>query len=138
LRVTAQSNFDQGINVHDDLLVGGNSFINGALSIYGMGSTSVAHTNVLTVLGDALINNSTISTPRYLNFGTANGSSGYGIRDNAGTLEFKNSTGAWSSIGTGAALGTTVSYTKSLHQLEPCQFGSSPLVALSDRKKRQT
>lgn len=35
---------------------------------------------------------------RYLNFGSAWDASGYGIRDNNGTLEFKNSGGAWSSL----------------------------------------
>ena len=38
---------------------------------------------------DILINGSN----HYLNFGIAVGSSGYGIRDNSGTLEFKNSGG---------------------------------------------
>lgn len=40
----------------------------------------------------------------YRNFGATNGSSGYGIRDNSGTLEFKNSGGSWSAFGSG---GTT-------------------------------
>ena len=37
-------------------------------------------------------------TVRYLNFGTVWDASGYGIRDNAGTLEFKNDGGSWASI----------------------------------------
>lgn len=32
---------------------------------------------------------------RYLNFGTASGETGYGIRDNGGSLEIKNSGGSW-------------------------------------------
>jgi hypothetical protein len=36
----------------------------------------------------------------YLNFGTTTGTSGYGFRDNAGTLEFKNSGGVWNSVNT--------------------------------------
>lgn len=35
---------------------------------------------------------------RYLNFGTTSGTGGYGIRDNAGTMQLKNSGGSWSSI----------------------------------------
>lgn len=42
---------------------------------------------------------------RYLNFGTFSGAGGYGIRDNAGTIEVKNSGGAWSPVGTGAGSG---------------------------------
>ncbi len=34
-------------------------------------------------------------TNKYLNFNTLNGSTGYGFRDNGGTMEFKNSGGAW-------------------------------------------
>jgi hypothetical protein len=33
-------------------------------------------------------------------FGTATGTSGYGFRDNAGTLEFKNSGGSWQGVTT--------------------------------------
>jgi hypothetical protein len=36
----------------------------------------------------------------YHNWGTTQGSSGYGIRDNAGTIEIKNSGGSWASPGT--------------------------------------
>lgn len=32
----------------------------------------------------------------YLNFGSTDGTSGYGFRDNAGTMQFKNSAGSWS------------------------------------------
>lgn len=38
---------------------------------------------------------------RYENFGTVTGSSGYGFRDNSGSMEFKNSGGAWTGIGSG-------------------------------------
>lgn len=39
----------------------------------------------------------------YINFNTVTGSSGYGLRDNAGTMEFKNSGGSWTGIGTGGS-----------------------------------
>jgi hypothetical protein len=50
--------------------------------------------NALAVFGNAILS----GTSRYLNFGDTPGSSGYGIRDNAGVMEFKNGGGAWSSI----------------------------------------
>lgn len=36
---------------------------------------------------------------RYINFGFDQGPSGYGLRDNGGTLQFKDSSGAWSNFG---------------------------------------
>ncbi|HXH23691.1 MAG TPA: tail fiber domain-containing protein [Vicinamibacterales bacterium] len=39
-------------------------------------------------------------TSGYLNFGATEGTSGYGFRDNAGTLEFKNSGGTWQGVTT--------------------------------------
>lgn len=46
---------------------------------------------------DILIN----GTSKYLNFNTTVGSSGYGFRDNAGTMQFKNSGGSWTNFGAG-------------------------------------
>lgn len=46
---------------------------------------------------DVLINGSN----RYLNFNTISGSTGYGIRDNAGRMEFKHSGDAWTEFGAG-------------------------------------
>src|SRR3989344_8519338 len=50
--------------------------------------------------GSSLINGALIlyGTSRYLNFGANSGTAGYGFRDNAGVIEYKNSTGAWASI----------------------------------------
>lgn len=42
--------------------------------------------------------NSITPASTYRNWGTTNGSSGYGLFDNAGTLQMKNSGGAWSNI----------------------------------------
>ena len=39
---------------------------------------------------------------RYINFGSEHGSSGYGFRDNAGTLQFKSSSGEWANFGGGS------------------------------------
>jgi len=58
----------------------------------------------LTVYGDALLEGSS----RYLNFGTATGTAGYGFFDNGGVLQFKNSGGAWANISTSTiGYGTT-------------------------------
>lgn len=40
---------------------------------------------------------------KYLNFNSISGSSGYGIRDNGGTMEFKNSGGSWAALGSGGS-----------------------------------
>lgn len=44
-------------------------------------------------------------TGKYVNFGTITGASGYGIRDNAGILQFKNSGGSWTNFGSGGTGG---------------------------------
>ena len=46
---------------------------------------------------------------KYLNLDSTNhGTSGYGIRDNDGTLQYKNSGGNWANIGGGGGGGTTI------------------------------
>jgi len=42
----------------------------------------------------------TLSTGSYINFGSVDTANGYGIRDNGGQLQIKNSTGNWQSIST--------------------------------------
>ena len=51
--------------------------------------------NSLAVFGNAII--STVGG--YLNFGTTAGSGEYGIRDNNGTMEYKNNAGSWTGLG---------------------------------------
>ncbi len=41
---------------------------------------------------------------QYIGFGTIYGEFGYGFRDNAGIVEFKNSSGAWTPFGAGAGV----------------------------------
>ncbi len=75
-----------------------------------VGATSQTKNGVLGVNGLAVFGNSLLNgTDRYLNWGTTAGTSGYGIRDNAGVLEFKNSGGAWAAIGAGGSLPWLVS-----------------------------
>ncbi len=66
--------------------------VNGSL---GIGDTSPDHT--LDVAGNIGMN-----AGGYLNFGDTDGSSGYGIRDNSGNIEFKNSGGVWAELGSGS------------------------------------
>jgi hypothetical protein len=44
----------------------------------------------------------------YINFGVTRGTTGYGIRDNAGALQFKNSGGSWLSAGGGDLTATYI------------------------------
>jgi hypothetical protein len=46
----------------------------------------------------------------YLNWGSTQGTNGYGFRDSAGTIQVKNSGGAWANIVTGATLPTNASF----------------------------
>lgn len=66
-----------------------------------VGSTDQVKNAGLSVNALAVFGNSILSgTSRYLNFGTLVGTTGYGFRDNAGTMEFKHSGGAWTSLST--------------------------------------
>lgn len=43
------------------------------------------------------------TAPQYINFSTTLGSTGYGIRNNSGTIEYKNSGGSWTALGGGSS-----------------------------------
>lgn len=62
---------------------------NDQLSVYGLA------TDALAVFGNTILSG---SSPRYINFGTTAGSAGYGLRDNSGIIEHKDSGGDWSSL----------------------------------------
>ncbi len=57
--------------------------------------------NSLAVFGNSILS----GVSRYLNFGATAGSGGYGIRDNAGVMEFKHSGGSWASLVTNTVQG---------------------------------
>lgn len=65
----------------------------------GVGDTTPDHT--LDVNG-----NIGLTAGSYINWGDTTGTTGYGFRDNSGTLQFKNSAGSWTDIGTGSSLWT--------------------------------
>jgi len=58
--------------------------------------------NVLSLWIDAN-HNVALNASAYLNWGTTLGSTGYGFRDNSGTMEYKNSSGTWAAIGSGGS-----------------------------------
>lgn len=62
-------------------------------------------------------------TNKYLNFNTLSGSAGYGFRDNAGSIEFKNSGGAWTAVGSGGGGGTPGGSTTQLQYNNAGSFG---------------
>ncbi len=62
--------------------------IQGTFNSLNVGNNIVNQLSTLNVDGDL-----SITSGKYISFGTANNSNGYGIRDNDGVLEFKNSSG---------------------------------------------
>jgi hypothetical protein len=70
------------------------AFFSGSTGRAGIGTTAPNHT--LDVAG-----NIGLGAGSYLNWGATTGTGGYGIRDNSGTLEFKNNEGEWSELGSG-------------------------------------
>lgn len=66
----------------------------------GIGTNAPQHT--LDING-----NLGIKASGYINFGNSTGDAGYGIRDNNGTIEIKNSGGNWQAVGTGSSPGET-------------------------------
>ncbi len=54
---------------------------------------------LLFIAPSARAQDATSITDGHLNFGGTEGDSGYGIRDNGGTIEMKNSGGSWAAPG---------------------------------------
>ena len=59
---------------------------------------TITASNYLPLAGGTLTGNLLMPASAYLNFGTGSGSSGYGIRDNSGTMQVKSSAGSWNDI----------------------------------------
>lgn len=55
--------------------------------------------------GNAGVDLLILGSNRYLNFNTVTGTNGYGFRDNAGIMQFKNSGGSWTNFGSGSGGG---------------------------------
>jgi hypothetical protein len=77
--------------------------------------------------GNVVITTGNLGLPAsaYLNFGSTMGSSGYGIRDNAGTIELKNSGGSW-------AAPLTASSTITANNFAAGSVGSPGLYVVGD------
>lgn len=73
-----------------------------------VGSTAQTKSGTLGVNGLAVFGNTLLSgSSRYLNWGTTAGDSGYGLRDNGGTIQYKNSGGNWTSFSGGGTWTTS-------------------------------
>jgi len=87
---TAPTANPPGANVSSPVNVGSTQQLkNGILGVNGLG-----------VFGDTILSGSGTdgNPPAYLNFGSTAGTNGYGIRNNNGTLEFKNLNSSWGSL----------------------------------------
>ena len=75
--------------------------------------------------GTTAFDNIQIAKFEYLNAGGTAGSTGYGLRNNSGTIEFKNNGGAWAGIATGGG-GSTLTVAGSNNHIQ-INDGSSGL-----------
>lgn len=71
----------------------------------GIGTTSgtISGSAALTFASNILLTPNIRITGTYLNFGTGDSETGYGIRNNSGIIQFKHSGGVWQDIGTGGS-----------------------------------
>lgn len=77
-----------------------NIYSDGTASInYFGGSVGIGTTSPLSAL-DVYGNLSVTGANRYLNFGNNTGTVGYGLRDNAGVMQWKNASGDWNNFST--------------------------------------
>ncbi len=77
-----------------------NIYSDGTASVnYFGGSVGIGTTSPLSAL-DVYGNLSITGADRYLNFGNNTGTVGYGIRDNAGVMQWKNASGGWNNFST--------------------------------------
>ena len=58
-------------------------------------------------LGEDLHLTGADDSTQYMHFGASTGVTGYGLRSNTGTLQFKNSGGTWASLGGGSGITVT-------------------------------
>jgi hypothetical protein len=67
----------------------------------------------------AVFGNSIMQAASYMNWGTVAGSGGYGIRDNGGVMEFRNSGGTWTPIASSTAASAQQLY-NNVHMSTQC------------------
>jgi len=99
---------DENQLIDFQLTSSGDSGVTGATAYFrgnvGIGTTSPNHT--LDVNGNIGLKES-----QYINWGYTDGESGYGFKDNSGTLQYKSSGGSWADIGSGGGGGSDVNWT---------------------------
>lgn len=75
-----------------------NAGVVGEMTTTGSGTVlalATSPTLVTPVLGAASATSLLVTASQYINWGSTSGTSGYGFRDNGGTMEVKNSGGSW-------------------------------------------
>lgn len=78
--------------------------ITAAVRLTGFKYAPVSGTATTELAFEATQGNMLVAASTYHNWGTTVGTSGYGFRDNAGTMEYKNSGGAWAAFGAGGGI----------------------------------
>ena len=72
---------------------------------FGQSSASINRAIALLTSGTTTFSIVGINAGGYINWGTDRSATGYGIRDNAGVIESKNSAGSWAPVGSGGGGG---------------------------------
>lgn len=110
---------DEGAIMWDD----GDALVYEALDVLHLESLGGIELNpaagIVSIGADTRLD-STAGSTQYFNFGDTDGSSGYGIRSNAGAIEFKDNAGAWAGVGSGGGFDVEA------------EFGGTASVAASD------
>ena len=94
--LTITSAWSDNVNIQSGYKGTPSITVNGLTGLVGIGTATPNHK--LDVNG-----NIGLAASSYINFGSTDGPSGYGIFDNAGTLQYKNSGGSWTNLGGGSS-----------------------------------
>ena len=95
---------DNRFNNGSSILIGNNTNTGGYSNSIAIGGSAVNTASNQFMIGSSTraINQMVLNgSSAYFNFGATGGTSGYGFRDNAGTMQFKNSGGSWANFGGG-------------------------------------
>ena len=94
--ITGSLNVTSSLNVGRTLSVGNKSVLN---NVNVLGN--------LIVDGSANLKSNLRLSGNYINFGATSGDSGIGLKNNSGTLQYKNTSGDWTNFGSGGSGGIT-------------------------------
>jgi predicted acyltransferase (DUF342 family) len=93
---------DTGANITGNVNISNQLNIGNTLSVEG--SSFLSETNIkgnLSISGSMNVGSTLKLQGSYLNFANTIGSSGYGFKDNSGTMQFKASGGSWANVSSG-------------------------------------